>query len=346
MKKHLSMKTVLLFCFFLIGFSETKADSNLYHQLSATAMLSNSPPLPSPNIKKKPQKTSKKQQRINPRILPKPSLFSQVGKINAQLQYSMVEITGTQLSVDGFSLLPIFVAGNIESQDIVRTGHRIDFSMGRTLTPDSQVILNIPYRQESEQLTNDEGQTTTQTRKKSRGLGDVSLTYLTQMFKYNPKLPSLIGLATWKPPTGEDAYENTNKLGLGTGFHSIRTGIRVMKQDDPVFLFANIGYTWNIKGKKRGIGTINSGNIYDVSFGSVYSLTDSFSMSFALEQAFAMKTTIDKVDVVNSDKHTAAISIGGSLKISPKQPINIYTKIGLNESTPGFQLQISTPLKN
>jgi len=346
MKKYSAISSALIFCLWVIPYGETKANTSLYQQLGVTTTIKQQAPLPAKKTKKKPTQNTRKKQRRNKRIPSKPSLFPHVGKINVHLQYSLIETTGTQLSVDGFSLLPIFVAGNIESQDIVRTGHRIDLSIGRSLTADSQVIINIPYRQESEQLTNDEGSTTTQTRKKNRGLGDISLTYLRQIFKNNHKLPSLIGIATWKPPTGKDAYENQNKLGLGTGFHSIRTGIRAIKQDDPVLLFANMGYTWNIKGKKRGLGTIDSGNIYDVSFGSLYKITDSYSMSFALEQTFAMKTTIDNVDVVNSDKHTAALSIGGTLKISPKQPITIRTKIGLNEATPGFQIQIATPLKN
>lgn len=339
------MKPYPLLSLSLIAFLSTTLSVNLqadtttfYEQLTAKKTIKQKTRKIAPN------KGSAKQKAIQ-KLPPKPRLLPKAGTTNVQLQYSMVETTGTQLSVDGFSLLPVFVAGNIESQDIVRTGHRLDVSIGRSLTSDSQLIMNIPYRRESEELTNDEGQTTTQTRKSNHGLGDISLTYASQIFKNNHQLPSILGIVTWKTPTGKDAYESDNTLGLGTGFHSIRTGIRATKQDDPAFLFANMGYTWNIKDKKKNIGTINSGNIYDLSFGTAYSLTDSLNMNVALEQTWTMKTTINDKDVVNSDRHTAALSIGGILKLSPKKPISVRAKIGLNEATPGFQLQLAMPLK-
>jgi len=69
-------------------------------------------------------------------------------------------------------------------------------------------------------------------------------------------------------------------------------------------------------------------------------------MNFGLEQAWTTKTSVNNEDIINSDPHTAALSIGAKLKISAKRSVNIRTKIGLNEATPGFQMQLSVPLKN
>jgi hypothetical protein len=319
--KHSLLIPFSLSCFAFVFHGNVHANTTLYQQLDAA-------------------KTKTTQ-----RFPPKPSPFPVAGKLKIQLQYSMLETTGNQLHVDGFSLLPIFVAGNIESQDIVRTGHTLGLFVSRSLAANSQISLNIPYRQESEELTNDEGQTTTQTRKSVRGLGDISVTYSKQLFKHNHRLPNLTGNITWKAPTGKDSYESTEKLGLGSGFHGIRTGIGATKLDDPAFLYAGAGYTVNFNDKKSTIGNINPGNTYDLSFGAAYSLTDSFSMNFGLQQAWTMKTTVNGANIVNSDKHTAALAIGGNLKVSAKRSISISTKIGLNEATPGFQLQVGIPLK-
>ncbi|HHL19684.1 MAG TPA: transporter [Thiothrix sp.] len=342
--KHSLLIRFSLPCLVFIFHGNVQANTTLYQQLDAATTKNHAKQQKTKTTKNK-RKNKRKNKKITQRLPPKPSPFPVAGKLKILLQYSMSETTGNQLYVDGFSLLPIFVAGNIESQDIVRTGHTLSLFVSRSLAANSQISLSIPYRQESEELTNDEGQTTTQTRKSVRGLGDIRLTYSKQLFKHNHRLPNLVGDATWKTTTGKDSYENTEKLGLGSGFNSLRTGIRAMKQDDPAFLYAGVGYTWNFKDKKSTIGSIKPGNAYDLSFGASYSLTDSFSMNFGLEQGWAMKTTINGVNVVNSDKHTAALAIGGNLKVSAKRFISIRTKIGLNEATPGFQLQIGMPLK-
>lgn len=348
MKHSFLIKLSLPVCFLFTLHENIHADTNVYQQLVATtpkSMTGKSNAAGRKPVKARQSSNKSKPQKIKNRLPAKPSPFPKAGKVKSQLQYSLVETTGNQLSVDGFSLLPVFVAGNIESQDIVRTGHRVDFFASRSLPNNSQISINIPYRQESEELTNDEGQTTTQTRKKTKGVGDIKLTYSQQLFKNNHKLPNLTGDITWKTTTGKDVYESSEKLGLGTGFQSIRMGMRATKQDDPAFLYGGIGYTLNIKDKKNTIGTINPGNIYDLSLGVAYSLTDSLSMNFGLEQAWASTTTINNKKVVNSDKHTAALAVGASLKISPKRFVSIRTKIGLNDATPGFQMQVAIPLK-
>jgi hypothetical protein len=298
------------------------------------------------------RKTRKSQKKTRKRITKKPTppskqaLFPRAGKIKINLQYSLAETTGRQLNVDGFSLLPIFVVGNIESQDIVRTNHTLSLAISRSLSNDNQVSITIPYRQQSEERTNDSATVTTQTRRKSDGLGDIRVTYSQQIFKKTHQLPSLIGSVTWKSTTGKDAYENPGTLELGSGFNGIRTGVTAIKQDDPAVLFASTGYTVNMADNKGAIGDVDPGDTFDLALGIVYSLTDHLSMNFGLEQAWTTKTSVNNENVINSDPHTAALSIGAKLKISAKRSVNIRTKIGLNEATPGFQMQLSVPLKN
>ncbi len=342
--KHSLLIRLSLPCLVFIFHGNVQANATLYQDLKA--VKNNSlPQQQKTEISKRKSKSKRNNKKVTRRLPPKPSPFPVAGKLKINLQYSMLETTGNQLYVDGFSLLPIFVAGNIESQDIVRTGHTLSLFVSRALAGNSQISLTIPYRQESEELTNDEGQTTTQTRKSVRGLGDISLKYSKQLFKHNHRLPNLVGNVTWKAPTGKDGYENTEKLGLGSGFHSLRTGIGATKLDDPVFLYAGMGYTVNFKEKKNTVGNINPGNSYDLSFGVAYALTDSFSMNFGLQQAWTLKTTVNGADVVGSDKHTASLAIGGNLKLSAKRSISIMTNIGLNEATPGFGMQVGIPLK-
>lgn len=294
----------------------------------------------------KPQKKIRKRIRKKPTLPSKQALFPKAGKIKINLQYSLAETTGRQLNVDGFSLLPIFVVGNIESQNIVRTNHTLSLAISRSFSNDNQISITIPYRQQSEELTNDSATETTQTRRKNNGFGDIRATYSQQIFKNTHKLPSMIGSITWKTTTGKDAYENPGTLELGSGFNGIRTGITAIKQDDPAVLFASTGYTVNIADNKGDIGDVDPGDTFDLALGIVYSLTDHLSMNFGLEQAWTTKTSVNNEDIINSDPHTAALSVGAKLKISAKRAVNIRTKIGLNEATPGFQMQISVPLKN
>lgn len=304
------------------------------------------PPTKTPSNNRNKNKVRKKPSRPSKR-----KLFPVAGTTKVNLQYSMAETTGRQLSVNGFSLLPIFVVGNIESQDIVSTTHTVSLSINRALANDSQVSLHIPYSQKTEELTNDAGDTEVQTRRKSTGLGDIRMTYSRQIFKDQHKLPVMIGAVTWKTKTGKGPYEDSQALALGSGFNAIRAGVTAIKQDDPAVLFASTGYTANIGANKGLFGDIDPGNTLDLSLGIVYSLTDRLSMSFGLEQAWTADTRVSNnnasnINTVNSDSHTAALSVGAKLKTSPKRFINIRTKIGLNDETPGFQMQMGVPLKN
>lgn len=280
-----------------------------------------------------------------PQALSKPNLFGEYGKTRVDLQYTLAETTGTQLNVDGFSLLPVFVVGNIQSQDIVRKSETLALSASVTLPADSQLSLNVPLRKETEQLTNI-GQSVTQTRKNSEGIGDIRLTYSRQLLKEKTSLPNAIGSVTWKAPTGKDAYEDPQSLELGSGFHGVRTGVTVLKQDDPAIIYSGIGHTWNLEDDKGTSGKIKPGNSVDLSLGLAYALTDKINVNFGLDQVWTGKSKINDVEVINTDAHTASLSVGSKVKLSQKKALDVSAKVGLTNDTPDFQIQLGVPLLN
>lgn len=283
--------------------------------------------------------------KAKPRSLSKPNLFGEYGKTRVDLQYTLAETSGTQLNVDGFSLLPVFVVGNIQSQDIVRKSETLAVSASVALPGDSQLSVNIPLRKETEQLTN-VGQAVTQTRKNSEGVGDIRLTYSQQLFKEKTNIPSAIGSVTWKAPTGKDAYEDPQSLELGSGFHGIRAGVTVLKQDDPAIIYSGIGHTWNLEDDKGASGKIKPGNSVDLSLGLAYALTDKINVNFGLDQVWTGKSKINDVEVINTDTHTASLSVGSKVKLSQKKALDVSAKIGLTNDTPDFQIQFGMPLLN
>lgn len=246
-----------------------------------------------------------------------------------------------KIVVDGFSIFPVLVVGDIVSElvkrDIVTNNH--SFRVGLPL--DTQFDIVVPIGYEKERTYRGDG---TYEAQETTGLGDISLALSHQLVKSNTFWPDTIIGLSWKSTTGDDPYAlmTTNEPALGSGFETWGTTLTMMTTLDPIVLFGGLSGTYT-SGEEKEIGYVKPGQSYGINLGMALALNLDTSLSFNYQYNYTMETEIEGQQINGSYLTTSIFSIGLSNARSDHSAIDVDLGIGLTRDSPDFQLTVSYP---
>ncbi|MDX2481030.1 MAG: hypothetical protein QNK24_11935 [Desulfuromusa sp.] len=245
--------------------------------------------------------------------------------------------------VDGFTIFPILVVGDIVSErvrrDIVTNQHA--FRLG--LPWDTQIDLAVPLGYERERSSREDG---TNTSKNTSGLGDISLSLSYQLIKSNDFWPDTVVGLSWKPTTGDDPYRITtaDNLALGSGFETWGASITSMTMTDPAVLFGGFSTSYS-RGDEKTIGYVQPGESYGLSLGIALALNFDTSISFNYQYRYNREIEIEHKKIDGSDLTTSIFSIGMSKALSDFYAVDIDLGMGLTQDSTDFQFTVSFPFR-
>lgn len=245
--------------------------------------------------------------------------------------------------VDGYTVYPVLVIGDIVSEKVKRGITTINQSLRFGLGADTQLDLVIPMGTEKEEFFREDGSNEV---RKGEGLGDVSIGISYQLVKSNPDWPDTVIAFNWKTQTGDDPYQqgNTDKLAIGSGFDSYAISLTSMANTDPVVMFG--GFTMNYtESDSKPVGRVQPGISYGLNLGMALALNMDTSLSFSFQFLESEKTEIDGSNINGSDVTTGTFSVGLSTGMGDSHAIDIDLGIGLTSDSPDFQLTVSFPLQ-
>ncbi len=248
-----------------------------------------------------------------------------------------------KILVDGFTIFPVLVVGDIVSErvrrDIVINNHYFRLGLGR----DIQVDLVIPLGYEEENSFRGDG---TQSSRKTSGLGDVSIGLSYQLIKSQQSWPDTVLALNWKTATGNDPYRlvTADELALGTGFNTLGLSLISMTNSDPIILFGGLSAAYT-QSRIKAIGHLKPGASYGLNLGTALALNFDTSLSFNFQYRYTGKTEIDGQKISGSEITTSIFSIGLSRAKGELYAVDIDLGIGLTADTPDFQLTVSFPFE-
>ena len=269
-------------------------------------------------------------------LLPTGQLVYEPGLSYAHSSYDRV-------AIDGFSVFPVLVVGDIVSErvrrDIISNNHT--FRLG--LPWSSQFDLVVPLGYEHQDTYR---QDSSHAAKTTKGLGDISLALSHQLCKAHTLWPDSVLALSWKSTSGQDPYRlsSVDELTLGTGFETWALSLTSMTTSDPVVLFAGLSASLT-PSKNKAVGKVDPGESLGASLGLALALNFDTSLSFNYQYRYTLETKINNVKMIGSDLTTSTFTIGLSRAMSSRYSYDLDLGIGLTRDSPDFQISLSCPFR-
>lgn len=267
-------------------------------------------------------------------LLDKHQFIYEVGLSYAHSSYD-------KIVVDGFTVYPVLVVGDIVSErvrrDIITNNHSFRLGLGN----DMQMDMSIPLGYENADFFRGDG---TYESKEVSGLGDIFLSLSYQLSKSNNDWPNTVAALNWKTATGQDPYRlvSANELALGTGFNSYGVSLTSMANSDPIVIFGGISVDYT-DGRDKQIGYVIPGFSSGLNLGMALALNFDTSLSFNFQFRYTDQAKIDGQKINGSDLSTSIFTIGLSTSKAKSYAVDIDLGIGLTADSPDLQLTVSFP---
>jgi hypothetical protein len=295
------------------------------------------------------------------------------GKFQLDLDFSYIHLSTNQIFLNGFSILPILVVGQINIERVRRDLFVTSFTVKYGLMQDFQLEVKIPYQVSLNRVSTAQGvqgntiaQENVETVTQAADLGDVETTLYYQLWKERADRPAVIVGLAWKSKSGRDSFQTsdpTDKPPSGTGFTSLRGLISVVKTADPAILFGSFSYAYAFNRYNVVLHNLNKpetlidlypGDNFTFGLGLGYALNYRLSLSFQFLDSITFSSQLGQTDqsgakvvrtVPNSFNNAGFFRMGASWTMSPTSSIELSVDQGLTGDAPDFTFEIKYPFK-
>jgi len=264
-------------------------------------------------------------------------------KLTYEPSISYAHASYDSIVVDGFTVYPVLVIGDIVSEkvrrDIITNNH--SFRLG--LPGNMQFDLMVPLGYERKRSFRDDG---THTAHENWGLGDISLALNYQLVNRSSFWPDTVVGVNWKSTSGDDPYNQENAAipSLGTGFETWGVSMRSTVIADPAVIYGGLSATYTPADDKK-IGHVRPGESIGVNLGMALSLNLDTSLSFNYSYSYNLETEVNGQKIYGSDQTTSTFGIGLSRAKSDFFATDIDLSIGLTRDATDFQFSVSFPFE-
>ncbi len=263
-------------------------------------------------------------------------------RVEVEPSLSYFHSSSDTISIDGFTILPVLVIGDIVSERVRRDTLQAALTFRMGLPWGIQWEERIPFRYELERTVTADNQ---ERRREGSGVGDLEFALSRQLVQERGWVPDLLASVRWKSATGKSPFEaGPDDLPVGTGFHGIQGTLTAVKARDPVVFIAGLSYAWNLPDRKP-TGRIDPGDTWGMQLGLALALSLETSINFGLEQRFTTRTSIDGRDVPGSYQTVGVFRIGASYIPTPGMSVDVGVGIGLTRDAPDVQITGAVPIR-
>lgn len=279
-----------------------------------------------------------------------------------------------QISLTGFLALDAIFLGNISVNQTKASIQTFDLAGQYGATGDLSLNFDIPYvLRSSTFLAAGEGTASSslgQATVSNADLGDVNFGVDYRMVREHDGVPDVVGSLKITAPTGTSPFgigirqpdaNNTNlqvpdRLPTGNGIWSINPSISVLKSNDPVVLFGNLGFIYNVPRSVAVIdpvtfnapGRIKLGPGLQIGGGFALVLNDRTSISTSVLTQISSATKIEVAGrgwqtVPGSASTNTSLAFGLNYAISPRLTMSASLQAGLTPDAPNYALSLRFP---
>lgn len=264
-------------------------------------------------------------------------------KFELEPSTSYAHSSSEDLVIDGFTIFPVLVVGDIFSERLRRNTLTTSLTARLGLPWSSQLEVRAPYVYEDVSRLSGDGQ---ETKVSDHGFGDLELALSRDLPRFFGMGPQLLGSLRWKLVTARDPFslDEQNELPFGSGFQTLTASLTGVSVLDPVVFFGTLSYTEALAARKGG-QRIDPGDRIGVQLGMALALNLETSLSLAFEHSLNERTRLDGSEVPGTFVNTGTMSIGLSRTFPSGRAFDASLAIGLSEDSPDLQLGLSMPFR-
>jgi hypothetical protein len=308
-------------------------------------------------------------------IFEQPGVLTPRGKFVLEPSYQFGYSSADRVDLIGYTVIPAVLIGLIDARQVRTTTQTGALALRYGVTNRMELELRVPYLHNHTDTTSREIFTGSAEDRvftsSGHGLGDIEATARYQMNDGGADKPYFVGWLRFKSRTGRDPFDVTTdcvnrciqnvtgtgmplQLPTGSGFYALQPGVTWLYPSDPVVFFGNLSYLHNfprhgvsrrlLGGDRELLGTIDVGDVVDLSLGLGFALNDKASISLGYDQSFVGLTRQNGKTVAGSAKTVlGTLLVGGSYRLSDKRNLNVALGVGVTRDTPDATVTVRVP---
>ncbi len=265
------------------------------------------------------------------------------GTIEIQPSIVYLHSSAENIVIDGFTILPVLVIGDIVSERVQRNLSQLATTFRFGLPWDSQLEIRLPYsHHRTRSFSADNMEVTTS----ASGLGDIDFGFSRQLLRSKGLWPDLLASLRWKTTSGTSPFDIDPETALptGTGYDALNLAVTAVKVVDPVVYFGSLSYSRNYS-RNELIGHFDPGDTLGFSLGMAIALNLNNSLSFSYDQQSTRRSSVDGIVVPGSYLTTGVFTVGTSFAISDNLTTDLSLGLGVTADSPDVQLGVSFPIR-
>jgi hypothetical protein len=288
------------------------------------------------------------------------------GVFSLEPSYQYQYISTNQVLLSGLTIIPGITLGSTDIRQLVDRINTFNLGGRLGITNRLEVEAQIPFVYRADDTTFTPTGGTTQVTNSSTGhdLGDISFGAHYQMNSGAGGWPYFIGNFLVKTRTGTDPFSvpvdfNTGlptRLPTGTGFYTLQPSITAIYPSDPVAIFGNLRYNYNVgrtvtlqptqftSATAQSV-SLHPGDGIGGTVGMGVGINDHASFSLAYEETYFFPTTENGQSLPGSYYDIGAFDLGFAYKFSPRTTVNLGVSIGTTKASPDTSIMLRIPVK-
>ena len=285
------------------------------------------------------------------------------GRLVIEPSFEYSRSSGNRLVYRGVEIVSGIQIGLLEANNTARDTISASVTARYALSDRLEIEGRVPYVYRSDRVTtvSQNNQQNTQTFElDGSNLGDVEFSARYQLNKPQPNMPIFVAGARIKTDTGKgpfelarDAQGVSTELATGSGFWGVQGSLSMLYPSDPVVLYANASYLWNVeRDVNRTVGQVTIGNVdpgdsIGLGFGFAFSVNPRFSYSLGYSHSYVMETEtqLNNTTTRSTELQVGALSLGMSFRATEQLTLSTGVSVGVTEDAPDVSVSIRAPFR-
>ena len=259
------------------------------------------------------------------------------------IQLSSAHFANDKIIIDGFTIVPVLVVGDIVSERIRRNRYTTTLAWRMGLPQGFQIDARMPWSYLETSIVRADS---VEENHFDTGFGDLELG-----INYQISTPSqitinqLLGLR-WKTNSATDPYKikSPEYEVTGSGFNTLSLFYTVVDIRDPLAFFGNLSFSKSLPSNKP-IGRVKPGNRLGYTLGMNMAINLESTINISFSHQWSNHTSLNKASIAGTRFTSAVLSAGINQHLFDDHELNIQLGIGLTEDSPDFTIQFGIPVK-
>ena len=285
------------------------------------------------------------------------------GRLVIEPSFEYSRSSGNRLVFRGVEIVTGIQIGLIEANDTARDTLSGAIAARYALTDRLEVEARVPYVYRNDRVTTlsqNNAQQTQTFELNGNNMGDVEISARYQLNRGEPGGSIFVAGLRVKSDTGlgpfdvaRDQNGVSTELATGSGFWGVQGSLSFMYPSDPVVLYGNVSYLYNMPrdiDQQIGqvmVGRVDPGDAIGLGFGFGFAVNPRVSYSIGYSHSYVLPTEseLGALTQRSTELQVGSVQLGLSFRATERLTLATGVDIGVTEDAPDVRVSLRTPFR-